>query len=424
MRDQEKHIQPTTCEIVTIGTELLLGQITDTNTTYLARELGGQGISIRFRTAAGDQLDEIQEVLRAAVDRCDLVITTGGLGPTLDDLTREAVAAVAGVPLEFRTELMEQIERIFQLAGYRMPENNRRQAYVPQGSESIPNPVGTAPAFIAEVKGKPIICLPGVPRELRFLMNQAVLPWLDARFQLAGQGFTYRVLKTAGIGESKVDGIIGDLMKPGGNPEVGLMASVGEIKIRIAARAESKEGALALIQPVEDEIRFRLGKKIFGRDEETLEGVVDELLKSHGWTLAVLETFSGGHAAERLHGVPSANVVESRVIPDRERLFHWLGCETSSGLDQNLAMATARRLRKESRARGALSIIGFPEKRGGDAYGVKGFASAVGPELEKGFSWEAGGDMITLCRRTAVIGLNTLRLALLEPLRGSRRHEN
>jgi len=171
-----------TCEIITIGSELLLGQIMDTNTAYLAQELGRIGAATRFRTSVGDRLEEIIEVIRGAVERCDLVITTGGLGPTLDDLTREAVARAAGVELELKPELMEQIVAYFARIGYRMPENNRRQAYVPAGSEVIPNPVGTAPCFVTEASAKPVICLPGVPRELEYLWGRQVAPWIRERF--------------------------------------------------------------------------------------------------------------------------------------------------------------------------------------------------------------------------------------------------
>lgn len=140
------------CEIVTIGTELLIGQILDTNTTYLAQELTKIGMPVRYRTAAGDRLGDMERVIREAANRCDVVITTGGLGPTEDDLTRQAVADVAGVPLEFRQDLMGQIEDVFRRSGYKMPENNRRQAFVPAGSEPIPNPVGTAPCFNSEAR--------------------------------------------------------------------------------------------------------------------------------------------------------------------------------------------------------------------------------------------------------------------------------
>ena len=295
-----------TCEIITIGSELLLGQIMDTNTTYLAQELGHIGVNIRFRTAVGDRIEEIAQLIGDGTERCDMVITTGGLGPTLDDLTREAVARVAGVELEFRQDLMDQIEQVFRRAGYQMSENNRRQAFVPKGSHAIPNPVGTAPGFITEVDGKPIICLPGVPRELKFLLGREVTPWVRQRFNLAAHIITYRVLKTAGIGESKVDRRISDLMGSAKNPEVGLLASMGEIKIRIAARARDLSEAESLIRPVEGEIRSRLGEKIFGQDDETLQGVINAILAEQGLTLSILETFTGGFAALKLHQLPSS----------------------------------------------------------------------------------------------------------------------
>jgi molybdopterin-biosynthesis enzyme MoeA-like protein len=203
------------------------------------------------------------EVIKSAADRCDMVIMTGGLGPTLDDLSREAVAKAAGVSLEFRQDLMDQIEQIFRRAGYKMSENNRRQAYVPAGSQAIPNPTGTAPGFICDVDQTPVICLPGVPRELEYLTAKEVIPWVQQRFGLHGKRLTYRVLKTVGIGESKVDTLIGDLIKPGENPEVGLLASQGEIKIRIAVKATSENEIDAIISPVAEEIKSRLGNKIF-----------------------------------------------------------------------------------------------------------------------------------------------------------------
>jgi len=302
---KEKSSKTPGCEVITVGTELLLGQILDTNTTYLAKKLGEIGVSIRLRTAVGDLLDEMIEVIKSAADRCDMVIMTGGLGPTLDDLSREAVAKAAGVSLEFRQDLMDQIEKIFRRAGYKMSENNRRQAYVPAGSQAIPNPTGTAPGFICDVDQTPVICLPGVPRELEYLTAKEVIPWVQQRFELYGRRLTYRVLKTVGIGESKVDALIGDLIKPGENPEVGLLASQGEIKIRIAARATSENEIDAIISPVAQEIRSRLGNKIFGENGYTLEGVVDSLLSKSGMTLATMETFSAGIAAQRLYALPS-----------------------------------------------------------------------------------------------------------------------
>jgi nicotinamide-nucleotide amidase len=400
-----------TCEIITIGTELLLGQIMDTNTVYLARELGREGVTVRFRTAVGDHLEEIIEVVRSALKRCDMVITTGGLGPTLDDLTREAVAKVAGVELEFRQDLMGEIEKIFRRYGYQMPQNNRKQAFVPAGSQAISNPVGTAPVFIMEVNEKPVVCLPGVPRELKFLLKTEIIPWLGQRFNLRDHRLSYRVLKTAGIGESKVDELIGDLIRPGENPEVGLLASQGEIKIRIAARAGSDQEERALIDPIDKKIRSRLGSRFFGYDKDTLEGVVDDLLVKKRLFLSVFETFTGGLAAEKLHRLVSSQLTESIVIPDEAHMGQWLGCRMTKG--NETALAIARKLRRSEVNRVGLAILGFPKKRKGNFH-VKGFVAVAGEGLEKIYPWEMGGNLDMLRQRGAVIGLNTLRLSLIE----------
>jgi nicotinamide-nucleotide amidase len=401
------------CEIITIGTELLLGQILDTNTTYLAQELGRIGISVRFRTAVGDLPHEMEQVIEDAVQRCEMVITTGGLGPTKDDLTREAVAKIAGVDLEFRKDLMAQIEQVFKRYGYNMPESNRRQAFVPAGSQAIPNPVGTAPAFIREVRGKPIICLPGVPRELKYLLNREVIPWLRKRFHLTDQRIIYRVLKTVGIGESRVDQLIGDLMGQGKNPEVGLLASQGEIKIRIAAKGRNKQSVNDLIRPIELEIRARLGNKIFGKDDDTLEQVIDSILIDRDLTLAIFETFTAGRAAQKLHGLTSHRLLESCVIPDKKDVIKWMGKEDCV-LGSELALSIARKASIMADADIGLSILGFLDKKD-EEYKVKGYAGVAGKGIiEKAFSWDMGGDVMTLQVRGSLIGLNTLRLALIE----------
>ncbi len=400
------------CEIITIGTELLLGQILDTNTTYLAQELGRIGISVRFRTAVGDLSDEMKQVIEGAVQRCDMVITTGGLGPTKDDLTREVVAKTAGVDLEFRKDLMAQIEQVFNRYGYNMPENNRRQAFVPAGSQAIPNPVGTAPAFVREVRGKPIICLPGVPRELKYLLKREVIPWLRKRFHLTDQRIIYRVLKTVGIGESRVDQLIGDLMEQAENPEIGLLASQGEIKIRIAAKAGNKQSVDDLIRPVEQEIRSRLGNKIFGKDDDTLEQVIDSMLTDRDLTLAIFETFTAGRAARKLHGLTSHRLLESCVIPDEKNLIKWMG-RRDCVLGTETALSIARNESIIAHADIGLAILGFLDKKD-EEYKVKGYAGVAGKGIEKAYSWDMGGDVIAIQARGSMIGLNTLRLALIE----------
>ncbi|MBF0475074.1 MAG: CinA family nicotinamide mononucleotide deamidase-related protein [Deltaproteobacteria bacterium] len=399
------------CEIITIGSELLLGQIVDTNTVYLAKELGRIGLAVGFRTAVGDRLEDIELAIRQALARSDLVITTGGLGPTEDDLTRQAVAQAAGVELVYNQDLMNDIEVFFQRIGYRMPENNRRQAYVPAGSTPFPNPVGTAPIFVLEKDLRPIISLPGVPREIKHLWPSAVVPWIKARFGLQDQMLTYRVLRVVGLGESSVDKVIGDLMKEGSNPEVGLLASLGDIKIRITANADNAEAVQALIEPVETEIRSRLKENIYGVGEDTLEEVVDGLLRERGLTLAVLETFSGGAAATKLWQLPSRRVVTSLVIQDKGRLAEWLGqADLKSGPAVTRAMA--EKIRDIYGASVGLVILGFIEDKG-QIPEVVGNAAAVGQGWEKDFTWRMGGDRPMLQQRAAIIGLNTLRLGLL-----------
>jgi len=409
---QSREPKSPTCEIITIGSELLLGQIIDTNTAYLAREMGGTGVTIRFRTAVGDRMDEMKAVIDAAVERCHMVIITGGLGPTLDDLTREAVSGVAGVDLQFRQDLMSEIEQIFSRHGYEMPENNRRQAFVPAGSLAVSNPVGTAPAFIKEIRGRPVICLPGVPKELKYLMTHEIIPWVRQRFNLAERRAVYKVLKVVGIGESAVDRLIGDLIKPGQNPEVGLLASEGEITIRIAAVAGGEGGAEALIDPVAEEIRSRLGRKILGQGDDTLEGVIDSLLIKRDLTLAVLETFSGGLVGQRFANLPSSRLLQSCVVADERRVGEYLGQERF-GVGEEGALTAARKVREKGRADLGLVLLGFFRKKGED-YDLSASAAAAGDGIARAFSWNMGGDLTTLQARGAVVGLNTLRLALLE----------
>ena len=386
----------------------------DTNSTFLATELARIGVDLRFRTSVGDNADEMESTLRAAINRCDMVITTGGLGPTEDDLTRDVVARVSACPLEFRPELMEQIEGVFKRYGYRMPETNKRQAFVPQGAVVIENPVGTAPGFIKEVDSKPIICLPGVPKELMHLWHEAVSPWIKHRFGLKEDRVVSRVLKVVGIGESKVDMIIGDLIKKSSNPTVGLLALPGEISIRITAKADSEEEARAIIAPMEKKIRARLGNKVFGTDNDTLEGCVNALLADRGLGLVVLESFTGGKITERLLADTETSLRESMIIPNANDISRCLGIEISIHPPEPeqvkvLAKTVASRYDKAV----GLAVVGFMVERD-KGWLVQGCAAAKGEDVEKIYSWQMEADVSTVRERGAVIGLNTLRLALLE----------
>lgn len=285
-------------EIITIGTEILLGEIVDTNARYLAQALRDNGIDLYRKTTVGDNARRIALALQQSLERCEIVITTGGLGPTVDDPTREAVALAVGVETEFRPELWEQIQSRFKRFGREPTENNKRQAYVPAGALAVENPVGTAPAFIIEDGVRTIISLPGVPREMEYLVEHAILPYLRQRYRLSGI-IKSRTLHTAGAGESQVDDRIADL-EALSNPTVGLAAHSGQVDVRITAKAGSPGEADRMIAPVEQEIRTRLGDWVYGADGEKLEDVALRAAERRGWTLTVLEAGLGGNLIRRL----------------------------------------------------------------------------------------------------------------------------
>ena len=257
-------------EIVMIGSELLLGQIVDTNATYLAQQLNNIGISLYYKTTVGDNPGRMEEVLNQALTRSDMVIASGGLGPTDDDLTREVAAKVTGRELEFKQELMDYIEALFKKVGMRMSPSNRRQAYVPKGSRVIPNPRGTAPGFIVEDPRGLLIAIPGVPAEVKFLMENSVIPFLREKFGLGQSIIKSRVLKICGISESALGETIKDLLTTSQNPTLGILAKQGDMEVRVTARASSEPEADSLIAVMEAEIRRRLGNIIYGADEDTL----------------------------------------------------------------------------------------------------------------------------------------------------------
>ncbi|MBI3014857.1 MAG: CinA family nicotinamide mononucleotide deamidase-related protein [Candidatus Tectomicrobia bacterium] len=292
-------------EVISIGSELLAGDVVDTNAATIARQFGTIGIPVCYQSAVGDHRERIQEILSLALRRSGVVITTGGIGPTEDDLTREIVARALGVDLEFHPELLAKIEERFQRLGVSMTPNNRKQAYIPAGSIPIENPRGTAPGFIAEHGGNVLISLPGVPAEMVFLLEQVVLPFLQSRFGLRGLTLT-RTLKVAGLGESRVDQIVGDLMTGSTNPAVGLLAREGETHIRVTARGEEARSVEGLVAGTCREILQRLGNRVFGQDEETLEAVVGGILLAKGLRLAVAEWGSGGFLLSRLAAVPGS----------------------------------------------------------------------------------------------------------------------
>jgi len=298
-----------TAEIIALGTELLLGEIQDTNTRYIARHLRDTGIDL-FRTAIiVDNAERIAQALREALTRAQIIITTGGLGPTVDDPTRQAVALAVNVPLEYRPELWGQIQARFERFGRQATENNKRQAYIPQGSIPVENLVGTAPAFITETGGSVVISLPGVPREMEFLMENVILPYLKEKFDLKGT-IQALVLHCAGLGESQLDEMIGDLEKLS-NPTVGLSAHAGQIDIRITAKANSIEDAQKMLDELGQVIRQRVGNAIYGQNEDTLESLIATRMEVLGHSLTVVE---GGLGSELVRRLERAGIQTNALI--------------------------------------------------------------------------------------------------------------
>lgn len=304
-------------ELVIVGTELLLGDLVDANAQFLSRSLREIGLDVLYKTTVGDNETLITQVINIALDRSDIVITSGGLGPTVDDVTRPAIAKATGRKLVYSAELERQIADRFRAFGRKMSENNRRQAYIPEGAIPLPNPAGTAPCFLSEdIGGRGIvIALPGVPRELQYMMNKKVLPILIER--MGGARFTkVRILRTCAVGESNVDRAIGDLMVSE-NPAIGLAAHAGQTDIRITARGTSEDETDARIASMEEEIRKRLGIAIYGTEGEKLPEVVGRLLTMKGLKLGIVDTLTNGLLAREMAEAGFEDVLSTNLsFPD------------------------------------------------------------------------------------------------------------
>jgi nicotinamide-nucleotide amidase len=373
-------------EILTIGTEILLGEIVDTNTRYIARLLRGLGVDLYRTSTIGDNVERIAEAIRNALERADVVITTGGLGPTVDDPTREAVARAFGVETEFRQELWEQILEIVTRYGRVPSENQKRQAYVPKGAVAIKNDVGTAPAFIMENGYNSVLSLPGVPKEMEHLLHAAVIPYLQTRYNL-DQIIKVRLLHTAGAGEADIDELIGDLELLA-NPTVGLAAHTGIVDVRIAAKAGTEAEADRMIANVDDQIRERLGKLVYGIDEDTLEDAALRAASDRDWKLVAVESGLGGVLKLRLARSRAANLLAVESV------------EMAGGELPAFLKAT----HEKHNAQAALGIAVFPEEREVEL-------ALITPEEIRQRRLSFGGHPALLPRWTVNIALNWLRRA-------------
>ena len=366
-------------EIVAVGTELLLGQIANTNARWMSESLAAVGVDVLHHQAVGDNLERIVEAMRLASTRADVVIVTGGLGPTQDDITRDALGVLLGTRIVRQPVLEEMLREKFRSFGRReMPESNLRQADVPEGARYITPDRGTAPGLAAELPGGArIYAVPGVPEEMAEMMEGTVLPELASA---AGSGVVRsRVLRCAGIGESALAERVDDLFSGSANPTIAFLASSGEVKVRITAKAATADEADELIEPVAEEVRRRLGDEVFTSEDESLEQAVVRLLASAGTTLACAESITGGGVGARITSVPGASevFVGSAVVYTNEAKVGVLrvSAETLEGpgpVSERCAREMAAGARRVFASDLGLSLTGAagPESHGGAPPGV------------------------------------------------------
>ena len=383
MFKKEKDQLMPSAEIITIGTEILLGEIVDTNTRYIARTLRGMGVDLYRTITIGDNVERIAEAIHNSMHRAEIVITTGGLGPTVDDPTREAVARAAGVELEFREDLWEQVVAIISRYGRKPSENQKRQAYIPKGSIAIPNPVGTAPCFIVETERNAVASLPGVPNEMEHILHESIIPYLQKRFEL-NEIIKIRILHCAGLGEGMIDEKIADL-ETLSNPTVGLAAHTGVVDIRIAAKARSEIDADKMISEIDHQIRDRLGNVVFGTDEDRLEDAALNAVAKRGWTLIGVESGLDGSLARKIPHTVS--------IPD---------------LSPDSLLAALRAARADSNADAALGVAMYLQERAAEM-------ALITPKGEKTHRITYGGPPRSLARWSVNVALDWLRRRAMDP---------
>jgi len=295
-----------TAEIFCIGTEVLIGDIVNTNAAYIARRLSEAGINVYYHSVCGDNNGRMKECLDLALSRSDLVITTGGLGPTYDDITKEMVAEKFGLPLILNEEILERLTGYFEKSGRVMTENNKKQAFIPQGAHVFPNMFGTADGIAVTNNNKTVIMLPGPPREMKPMLDNQVIPYLAAN--------TDHILVSSnvsifGMGESSVENALANLMKTSTNPTVAPYCGNGEVRLRVTARGKDEKEARALIAPVVDKIKEVIGSFVYGVDVPSIESVVVEKLNERHMTVAFAESCTGGLISKRITDVPGASEV-------------------------------------------------------------------------------------------------------------------
>jgi nicotinamide-nucleotide amidase len=399
-------------EIVAVGTELLIGQIANTNARWMSERLAELGIDVLHHQVVGDNERRIVEAIALAASRADVVLVTGGLGPTQDDVTRPALAEAAGARLVRHTEIEDALRDRFRVRGRDMPASNLAQADVPEGGRSITPERGTAPGLVLSIGGATVYAIPGVPSEMREMMEGTILPELSALVGPAS--LVSRTLRVYGLAESRVSELLDDLFHASSNPTVAYLAGGGEVHVRLTAKGLPAE-ADALLDPLEERVRERLGDHVYGSGDDAMELVVGRLLAERGRTLACAESLTGGGLGERITAVPGASAyfLGSAVtysIEAKRSILH-VSSETLAGpgpVSRECAAEMAAGARRLFGADVAVALTGAagPEAHGGAEPGQVWIGvDADGVEHQYGFRWPFDRELIRRFAEMAALDL-------------------
>jgi nicotinamide-nucleotide amidase len=407
------------CEVLAVGTELLLGQVVDTNSAWIGERLALAGIDCYFQCKVGDNPRRIVLALRESLARSDAVIVCGGLGPTQDDITREAIAEVMNVPLSRDPAIVDRIRSMFEARGRAMSDNNARQADVPEGATVIPQ-VGTAPGLICPVGHKVVYAVPGVPYEMEEMVGAFVIPDLRRRSGSSSMILS-RTLRTWGVAESTLDEMLSERMAvldARGNPTIAFLASgIEGIKVRLTAKADSEDAARALLEAEEAEVRSVLGTIVFGVDDETMEQAVAKSLRAEGLTLGLAESVTGGLVASRLAAVPGASewFRGSVVSYSSDVKFSLLGVPDGPVVSAQAAKAMASGAAKVLGADIGLAVTGVagPTEQEGQPVGTIWFGLDLDGRAEAAMAM-LPGDRERIRQFSAISALDLLRRRLAD----------
>ena len=357
-------------EIISIGTELILGDVVDTNVAYVAQKLTANGFNIHYMTTVGDNQDRMVDAFKRASQRADLIITTGGLGPTDDDLTREAIAAASGSTLREEVKLLKHLKNYFNHRNYTMTDNNRKQVLLPEGAKAINNRFGTAPGILLEKEGYTIIAMPGVPREMKYMLEDEVMPYLK---KINKDVIKSKILNFFSIGESSLEMQLKDLLDRQISPTLALLAGTGEVKIRITAKAGSEARAEIMLKQAEEKIRERVDQYIYSTDDRDLAYVVGKLLTKKALTLAVAESCTGGLIGNRITDIPgrSAYFVGGVITYSNQAKMNQLGVknltlEKYGAVSRESVAEMAEGVRKRMLSKLGLAVSGIAGPAGGN----------------------------------------------------------